>query len=185
MAIFAALAGHVSAGGTMPGPLGIVIPWMLSFTVCVLLAGRRLSVLRLSLSVAISQFLFHVLFVLGMVSPSGTVAPHVHGAPVVLPAVVGTADTVIAFDASMWIGHAFAAVITIAALYRGERLLLGLRDLAESSVRWVQQRFDAVLAAPRTHRAVRAAVGARTDALHSAPLLAPFRGRAPPHLRTV
>lgn len=180
MAIFAALAGHVSAGGAMPGPLGIAVPWVLSFMVCVLLAGRRLSAVRLTFSVAISQFLFHVLFVLGTVSSSGVVAPHVHGAPVVLPAITGNADTVVALDATMWVGHAFAALVTIVALHRGERLLLGLRDLAQQSIRWVQRRFDAVLAAPLPHRAARTFVGARIDALHSAPLLATLRGRAPP-----
>ncbi len=180
VAIFAALAGHVSAGGAMPGLLGVAVPWVLSFMVCVLLAGRRLSALRLTLSVAISQFLFHVLFVLGTVSSSGTVAPHVHGSPVVLPAITGSADTVVALDATMWVGHAFAALVTIVALHRGERLLLGLRDLAQQSVRWVQRRIDAVLAAPLPHRATRTFVGARIDALHSAPLLATLRGRAPP-----
>ena len=39
VAVFAALAGHVSAGGAMPGLLGIVAPWLLSLMVCVLLAG--------------------------------------------------------------------------------------------------------------------------------------------------
>lgn len=180
VAIFAALAGHVSAGGAMPGLLGIVVPWVLSFMVCVLLAGRRLSAVRLTFSVAISQFLFHMLFVLGTVSSAGVVAPHVHGAPVVLPAIAGSAETVVALDATMWIGHAFAALVTIVALYRGERLLLGLRDLAQQSIRWVQRRIDAVLAAPVPHRATRTVVGARIDALHSAPLLATLRGRAPP-----
>lgn len=164
----------------MPGPLGILVPWVLSFMVCVLLAGRRLSAVRLAFSVAISQFLFHVLFVLGTVSPSGTVAPHVHGAPVVLPAVTGSADTVASLDATMWVGHAFAALVTIVALHRGERLLLGLRDLAQQSVRWLQRRIDAVLAAPLPHRAIRTVVGAQIDALRSVPLLATLRGRAPP-----
>ncbi|MCK2035752.1 hypothetical protein KZC51_06340 [Microbacterium sp. SSW1-49] len=187
VAIFAALAGHVSAGGAMPGLLGIAVPWVLSFMVCVLLAGRRLSALRLTLSVAISQFLFHVLFVLGTVSSSSAaaVAPHVHGAPVVLPAIAGSADTIVALDATMWIGHAFAAMVTTFALHRGERLLLGLRDLAQQSVRWMQQRIDAVLAAPLPRRTSRAFIGARIEAPHSAPLLATLRGRAPPALRTV
>ena len=179
MAIFVALAGHVTAGGAMPGPLGIAVPWMLSFMVCVLLAGRKLSVIRLSLSVAVSQFLFHVLFVLGTVTPSGTVAPHVHGGPLVLPAATGVPDAVLA-DGTMWIGHLFAALVTIVALHRGERLLLGLRDLAQQSIRWVRRRVAAVTLAPRATPST--APGPLSDAvvLRGALLLSPLRGRAPP-----
>lgn len=179
MAIFVALAGHVTAGGAMPGPLGIVVPWVLSFMVCVLLAGRKLSATRLGISVAISQFLFHVLFVLGTITPSGVVTPHVHGTPLVLPTAATIPDAVVA-DGTMWIGHVFAAAVTIVALYRGERLLLGLRDLAQQSIRWVQRRVAVTSIAPRTP--VRPAPLPTTDAvvLRSALLLSTLRGRAPP-----
>ncbi|MDR2997573.1 MAG: hypothetical protein LBU78_05595, partial [Microbacterium sp.] len=78
-ATFVALAAHVTAGGAMPGPLGVLAPWLLSLMVCVLLAGRKLSALRLSISVIVSQLLFHGLFVLGMITPTGTIGGHVHG----------------------------------------------------------------------------------------------------------
>lgn len=181
LAIFVALAGHVTGGGQMPGPLGILVPWLFAFMVSVLLAGRSLSLVRLTLSVAVSQFLFHVLFVLGTVTPSGVAIPHVHGAPLVLPS-VGGAATVVNADASMWVGHALAAVVTVAALHRGERLLVALRDLAVRLVRWVRRRADAV-PGPRTPTSpvrltglfvVRAARGLQ--------FLAPLRGRAPPSL---
>ncbi len=55
----------------MPGAVGILVPWVFSFMISVLLAGRSLSLIRLGISVAASQFLFHVLFVLGTVTPSG------------------------------------------------------------------------------------------------------------------
>lgn len=179
VAIFVALAGHVTAGGAMPGPLGIVVPWMLSFMVCVLLAGRKLSATRLSISVAVSQFLFHVLFVLGTVTPSGVVSPHVHGAPLVLPAGTAIPEAVVA-DGTMWIGHLFAAAVTIVALHRGERLLVGLRDLAQQSIRWLQRRVAVTSIAPRSR--VHAAPLPATDAvvLRSALLLSTLRGRAPP-----
>ncbi|WEK62141.1 MAG: hypothetical protein P0Y60_05145 [Candidatus Microbacterium colombiense] len=186
VAIFVALAGHVSAGGAMPGPLGILVPGVLAFMVCVLLAGRKLSVLRLTLSVAISQFLFHVLFVLGTITPSGDTAPHVHGAPVVLPAITAGADAAAVADGTMWFGHALAAAITVIALHRGERLLLGLRELAQQSVVWLQRRIDAAVFAPRPHSIVRALLGAaRLDAPHDAALLSPLRGRAPPRTLSV
>src|SRR5690606_16871403 len=65
LATFVALLSHVAAGGAMPGWLGVAAPWMFSILVCVPLAGRRLSVLRVTAAVVVSQALFHVLFVLG------------------------------------------------------------------------------------------------------------------------
>jgi hypothetical protein len=179
LAIFVALAGHVSGGGQMPGAVGIVVPWVFSFMISVLLAGRRLSLIRLGISVALSQFLFHVLFVLGTVTPSGVSMPHVHGAPVVLPAASGIPETVTA-DASMWLGHALATVLTVAALHRGERLLVALRDLAVQLVRWVRRRADQALTLP-VLSFVRGPRG-RFEVARAAGLilLATLRGRAPP-----
>ncbi len=179
LAIFIALAGHVSGGGQMPGAVGILVPWVFSFMISVLLAGRSLSLIRLGISVAASQFLFHVLFVLGTVTPSGVSRPHVHGAPLVLPAVSGIPEAATA-DASMWLGHALAGLLTVAALHRGERLLLALRDLAVQLVRWVRRRADQVLTLPalRVTRRLRG----RFDVAHASDLvlLATLRGRAPP-----
>ncbi|MFJ4224616.1 hypothetical protein [Microbacterium sp. NPDC089695] len=179
VAIFVALAGHVSGGGAMPGALGILVPWMLSFAACVLLAGRRLSLIRLALSVGVSQFLFHTLFVLGTITPSGAAAPHVHGAPLVLPAVAGATGAVVA-DGGMWVGHLIAALVTVAALHRGERLALALYALAAQAVRWVRRRVDVVLTRPALPRVgAPRAVCALVPSAGSA-LLATLRGRAPP-----
>lgn len=179
VAIFVALAGHVTVGGAMPGPLGILVPWVLSFMVCVLLAGRKLSAIRLSVSVAISQFLFHTLFVLGTITPSVTAPAHVHGGPLVLPVGAGIPEAVAA-DGTMWIGHVFAAAVTIIALHRGERLLLGLRDLAQQSIRWLQRRVDAVAVAPRSRPLATPAPLSVAVVLRGALLLSTLRGRAPP-----
>ncbi len=170
----------------MPGPLGIAVPWVLSFMVCVLLAGRRLSVVRLSISVAVSQFLFHALFVLGTITPSGIVTGHVHGAPVALPdAASSAASAAVPADGMMWVGHLVAGLITIAALHRGERLLLGLRDLAQQSIRWVQRRIDAVLRAPRPRTVLSWRPADDVRVLRDAALLSPLQGRAPPALAAV
>ncbi|GAA1147809.1 hypothetical protein F6W69_11550 [Microbacterium oxydans] len=179
LAIFVALAGHVTGGGQMPGPLGILVPWVFSFMICVLLAGRSLSLIRLGLSVAMSQFLFHTLFILGTVTPSGVSTPHVHGGPLVIPPTTGIPAEVSA-DASMWVGHALAAVLTIAALYRGERLLIAVRDLAAQLIRWVRRRVDHVLVLPGID-VVDAFPGRfDVDEATSLILLATLRGRAPP-----
>ncbi|WP_052674741.1 hypothetical protein [Microbacterium oxydans] len=179
LAIFVALAGHVSGGGQMPGPLGILVPWVFSFMICVLLAGRSLSLMRLGLSVTVSQFLFHTLFVLGTVTPSGVSTPHVHGAPLVIPSTVGLPAEATA-DASMWLGHALAAVLTIAALYRGERLIIATRDLAAQVIRWLRQRVDHVLVLPGAPVAPLVRGRFDVDEASSLILLATLRGRAPP-----
>ena len=179
VATFVALAGHVTGGGQMPGVLGILVPWLLSFMICVLLAGRKLSVTRLSVSVAVSQFLFHVLFVLGTVTSTGNAAPQVHGAPLVLPAGVGTANAVVA-DGAMWLGHLVAVIVTVAALHRGERLIIALRDLAVRAARWVRRRVETALTSPAS------IAGRKVSALYRSappvddPTLATLRGRAPP-----
>lgn len=80
VATFVALLSHVAGGGQAPGLLGIAVPWILSLMVCTLLAGRTLSLLRLSFAVAGSQLLFHALFVLGTVSAraSAVTGGHLH-----------------------------------------------------------------------------------------------------------
>ena len=163
----------------MPGALGIFVPWVFSFMICVLLAGRSLSLVRLGLSVAVSQFLFHTLFVLGTITPSGISSPHVHGAPLVLP-LTDAVPEVVAADASMWVGHGLAALLTVLALYRGERLILALRELAVRLVRWVRRRVDLVLVRPRLADASR--LRGRFEVAHATDLvrLATLRGRAPP-----
>lgn len=169
----------------MPGPLGILVPWILSLMVCVLLAGRSLSLTRLSVSVVASQFLFHVLFVLGTVTPSGTAAPaHVHGGALVLPESVGLSGAATA-DGTMWLGHAIAALITVVALHRGERMLLALRDLAVQAVRWMRRRLAAVLVRPQAATRCRIPVGAADATRPQDHLLATLRGRAPPVLSAV
>lgn len=179
LAIFTALAGHVTGGGEMPGFLGLVVPWVLSLMVCVLLAGRSLSLTRLSLSVSSSQFLFHALFVLGTITPSGTSTPHVHGAPLQLPPSTGIPEAVTA-DGSMWLGHAVAALVTVLALHRGERLALSLRQLATQAIRWLRRRIDAVLVRPGLPSAPRVRGEFGMTAPVASVLLAALRGRGPP-----
>ena len=124
IATFVALFGHVLGGGGVPSGVGIVASLVLSSAVCVVIAGRRLSIMRLTLSVAISQVLFHFLFVLGSTSHH-VVATHEghHGA-------TALATTATHAAASMGAGHVVAAVVTIAVLYFGERVARGLAELA-------------------------------------------------------
>lgn len=145
-ATFVALASHVLAGGESPTWIGVLAPWTLSVAASTLIAGRTLSLPRLSAAVVASQGLFHALFSLGA-APAATATgaaaagSHAgHGAPVAFDATAIAASA----DAAMWGWHAVAAVVTIAALYHGERVLTLLATLTSRFARWVA----AILPAP-------------------------------------
>jgi len=121
IATFVALFGHVAGGGGIPGVWGFVAPLVLSAAVCVLIAGRTLSLVRLALSVLVSQVLFHFLFVLGS-GATAAASTHEHH---------GTTTTLVVSHsaASMGVGHVVAAVVTVAALYFGERVIRSLAQI--------------------------------------------------------
>lgn len=152
LATFVALLSHVAGGGAMPGWAGLVVPGVLSLLVCTALAGRILKLWRLSVAVATSQVLFHSLFVLGMTTPAtgGSSAHSHHGEAIALPAMTesGALSTALAADASMWGFHAVAAIVTVAALHRGERTVRRLRDLATQTMAWVRRALTRPLALP-------------------------------------
>lgn len=146
IATFVALVSHVAGGGAIPAPLGVVVPWVLALAVCVSLAGRRLSAIRLTLSVAVSQFLFHVLFTVGSSSVS---APAGHHVGVIDPAIMaGAVGAGAPPDVSMWIGHALAAAATVAALYRGERAVLRIMHFAITAARRMSRAIATRLGSP-------------------------------------
>jgi hypothetical protein len=146
---FVALLSHVAGGGEVPGLLGILVPLVLATAVCVPLAGRRLSIVRVSASVIASQMLFHVLFVLGSAGnasaasatgAAGHSGHEGHGsavAPLLLaiPAGGPTEGVPAHAHAGMWAAHAAAAAVTILAIYQGERVVRRLRTLAVTLVR--------------------------------------------------
>lgn len=139
-----ALGSHVLAGGSMPGLLGIVVPLVFATSASITLAGLRRSWLRLSVSVALSQLLFHTLFVVGASSAAtvvgGTGAHAGHGADPVLVGLGAAAGSAThaghAGHAGPWmmLAHAAAAAVTVVTLRRGEVVLARLTSLADSIV---------------------------------------------------
>ncbi|PPF31753.1 hypothetical protein [Rathayibacter tritici] len=117
-----ALFSHVVGGGPIPGLLGIAVPLVLSVLVCVGLAGRGLSLIRVTISVAVSQVLFHTLFVLGSSEGPGPAPTHAHHGTVI--EVSGAMAHSGMAGSSMSIAHMVAAVVTIALLHRGEAMLI-------------------------------------------------------------
>lgn len=139
LAVFVALFAHVAGGGDEPSWLGVLAPWMLAVAVSTILAGRRLSTLRLILSVVASQGLFHVLF--GLASPKPIAHHHADTAPMTM-----SYDSVVVSQvSSMSVAHVVAAIVTIAALLFAERALRGLLVLAQRVGQWV---LRAIAAAP-------------------------------------
>ncbi|GAA2176544.1 hypothetical protein GCM10009846_30760 [Agrococcus versicolor] len=137
LATFAALLSHVSAGGAVPGLVGIVVPTVLAILACVLLSGRVHSLWRLIPSVAASQLLFHALFVLG--TPAASLATsgagHAGHSDAQMAAALAAAPTAASAhamhgDGTMWLHHALAAIATIALIARGERALARLASFA-------------------------------------------------------
>ena len=129
-----AAGSHFLAGGNAPELPLLLLALALSGLACTALTGRGLSLWRLSVGVVLSQGLFHWLF-------SGAAAPHVSRAPAgghlahssVLDPAAGTIFSSATDHASplMWLGHAVAAILTVAVLRHGEvavvRLLQAMR----------------------------------------------------------
>jgi hypothetical protein len=128
---FVALLSHVTGGGSAPGAVGVAVPLALSVLVCVALAGRRLTLPRIVLSVAASQFLFHTLFVLGSssgVSGSSPAGHAGHAGAVELSVTAGHPAS--HTTGAMWAAHVVAAAVTIAMLRQGDAALTRLAEIA-------------------------------------------------------
>lgn len=132
-ATFVALFAHVASGGLMPGLLGIAAPLLLSLMVSVLVSGRRHSLPRLSISVVVSQLLFHSLFVLGTPSTAVVSTGGHHATILVIPASAGAASDP---GLLMGMGHALAALVTIAALALAEQTMVALAAVLTRFRRW-------------------------------------------------
>ncbi|MCS5722982.1 hypothetical protein N1028_04790 [Herbiconiux sp. CPCC 203407] len=150
VAVFAAAFSHVVAGGGAPGAPGFALAAAFAVLVCVALAGRRLRMLTLAVSILSSQFVFHLLFEVGggaaasASAPGGLHAAHAGHAGLdgygALAAQLGASVA----DASgaaghghpafvMWASHAVAAIVTIVALRRGEQTIARLRELGRTT----------------------------------------------------
>ena len=146
VAIFVAALSHIAAGGSAPGPLSVGLALAFAGIASVLLAGKSLSLFRLSLSVGVSQLLLHALFGLGGASSvTMTGSSHDHGAGLTVLTDAAAQPLVSAAAAIpgaswMWVAHTLAAIVTIAALHRGEKTFWAL--LEETANRLVAVLID-------------------------------------------
>ncbi|MBH0129321.1 hypothetical protein [Salinibacterium sp. NK8237] len=122
-ATFAAAISHHIAGGVTPSLFGIGVSLVISVTICTLLAGRTVSIVRLSASILASQALYHTLFS-AMLAPDG-IAPHNMAAMTFdFSSAAQTADS------AMSLSHLAAAVITILMFRYAEVAFWGLFETA-------------------------------------------------------
>ncbi|ANP74846.1 hypothetical protein PA27867_3937 (plasmid) [Cryobacterium arcticum] len=126
-AVFVAVFFHSVADGCPPSLIGVVVALLFAIPVCVLLAGKTLSRVRLAFSVASSQAVFHVTMSMGnftadaITSDSEGLSHHAHAAATTLFSLgAGSATDHTGDDSGMWLAHLFAAALTFFALRRGE-----------------------------------------------------------------
>jgi len=149
-AIFVASLFHVAGGGGAPGPVALALSMAFATLGSVALTARRLSLWRLMIAVGLSQFLFHALFSLGdggaggarFTVPAGAVHLHAGVQLVMSPGAMPghTSD----LSPSMWLTHATAVLITVAALRFGEQAFWGLFETARVRIARVAARMVAV-----------------------------------------
>lgn len=124
VATFLALFSHSVADGTAPSRVGVLLALAFAVPVCVALAGKRMSLVRLTISVLSSQFAFHTAMLLG--NPETSISAATAGPAHHRNASVPTLDLAASVDHSahdglMWAAHLLAALVTILALRQGER----------------------------------------------------------------
>lgn len=167
---------HMAGGGQAPSAVALTLSLVFSSLGSIALVGRRAAAWRLTLSVLVSQFLFHALFTLSpSASFSGMPADgHLH-AGMHLTMVAGPASAsatgmsmpamIVGESPWMWLSHGAAALLTIVVLLHGERTLLAVARFAFFVLRRLVDRVSAVQAQPL--RRLTASVAAVPRALHS------------------
>lgn len=184
VAISVAAFSHVAGGGAAPSSAGLALAGAFALLACIALAGRRLTLPRVALSVVLSQLVFHLLFALGGASAVSLSQAGHHGAVTVGITHAGTTHGDIHTGhagAGMWIAHAVAALVTIGYLRRGEREVWRLASTAVHQVVGLFRGRAIVLAVTTDGLAVRVASQSRRPVRDDlGAVLSALRHRGPP-----
>ena len=136
-ATFVAALFHVAGGGLPPSALALTLSLVFSALGSIALVGRRSSLWRTASAVALSQFLFHALFVLSpsahFAGATGYIHPGTH-----LTMVADASATMPGMDAGgglMWVSHLAAAAVTVMALRYGERVFVAVCEFTVFALR--------------------------------------------------
>jgi hypothetical protein len=174
---FAVTVSHAVAAGTLPTIWSVLVAFVIASVICVGLAGRGLSWVRLALAVGASQLLFHLLLSVDFGASATSLAMpagHLHHAAVpaagsIVPAAMGTVAS-----PAMWVAHLIAAVVTVAAIGAGEKAIAALVRLARSPFRKLRPVATAPGPAPRVPMPERPVLVMRPS------VLSVMRRRGPP-----
>ncbi|MEO7146364.1 MAG: hypothetical protein ABIW81_03335 [Terrimesophilobacter sp.] len=178
---------HYVAGGMLPSAVGLALCLSFSAIVCIALAEKRLSLVRLAAAVTASQAMFHGLF--GMLSAplafAGSHGGHRHGEMAMPVEVARFGDSVPAgvamshIDPPMFAAHVSAATVTLVVLSYGERTVLGVFALGRLAI---ISMFWRITSEP-LHPAINARATSTSDSLlvlYPLRMLSPMRHRGPP-----
>ncbi|SDH28204.1 hypothetical protein SAMN04515691_2379 [Leifsonia sp. 98AMF] len=138
-ATFVAALFHVAGGGLPPSAVALTLSLVFSGLGCIVLAGKRSALWRSASSVALSQFLFHALFSLSPSAHFAGATGHLHPGSHLTMVTDGAAATpmsAMSLSGSwMWLAHAAAALLTLAALRYGERVFVAVSEFTAFSLR--------------------------------------------------
>lgn len=174
VATLLAALSHTWAGGVVPGALALTLGAVFAGAVGVIVVGRRGSLVRTAIAVAIGQLAFHLVFsLLGSgASVTSAASGHSHGMPSITASPL---EAVERGGAWMWVAHLAAGALTVLYLRHLERRLWSV--LARLGWRLVAT-LGIVVPAPRVP--VRMATGAAPLMLTAAPLRGGSALRGPP-----
>ena len=138
-ATFVAALFHVAGGGLPPSAVALTLSLVFSGLGCIVLAGKRSTLWRSASSVALSQFLFHALFSLSPSAHFAGATGHLHPGSHLTMVTDGAAATPMSgmslSGSWMWLAHAAAALLTLAALRYGERVFVAVSEFTAFSLR--------------------------------------------------
>jgi hypothetical protein len=165
-----AATSHGVAGGSAPSVLAIGTALVFAGVLGTFAIGRRASLPRMTLVVAGSQLAFHLVF--SALTPGTATAGGHHGSAMLLPSAGGQGT-----DASMWIGHILALLLTLGFLREAELALFALlREVVLDTV-GIMLRLPAIATPPLALR-----TGSATSPRHPVLFLLQFvvSHRGPP-----
>lgn len=118
-ATFAAALSHQLAGGVAPSLFGMAVSLVISIAVCTLLAGRTVSLVRLTIAILASQAMYHTLFS-AMLAPEGIAQHDMSAMTLSFSSAAQTANS------AMSLTHLIAAAVTIVMFRYAEGAFWGL-----------------------------------------------------------
>ena len=188
-----ALGFHLAGGGAAPGPLGLLVPLILSCVGASAMMSRSPRLLTTMAAACLAQVVFHVSFSLGAVATGSTAVisaipgGHHHGGAegaAEIAAVVdrashggGVEHSMLHGDVRMWSMHLVAAIVTALVLHRGEVLGRWLVAFGRAAVAAVLPATPLLVEPGEGPRVV---VCAPVDVLRLLLLTRVVPGRAPP-----